>query len=364
MAEAHKDRINFNRGVPATGALPAEEVRKAAFEVLESSGTTLLQYGDSRGYPPLREILTEDSGEIRPEGVVVGNGSLQLLDLLAKVHLGNGESIVVEEPTYDRAITIFERAGAEVTGVAMERDGVGIANLRKAFDRYRPSLFYTIPDFQNPTGITTSRKKRQRVVRLAEEFGVTLVEDSPYRRLRYRGEQVPTIRSLSPENVIQISSFSKLVGPGIRVGWLIGEPKRVERISNYAEDTYISPNLLSQGIVSFLIRNGWLEEYLGELVSLYRPRLEATLTSLEEYFPEAEWVKPEGGFFVGVWLPEREKSKKFYREAQLRGLVLTSPDGFYPNQGGEDFLRLPFPALSPTLIEEGVKRMAEVWKDI
>lgn len=357
-------KISFNRGVPATRSLPAEKVGEVTSKVLAKDGSSLLQYGDSRGFTLLRKKLAEDYEGASRENVMVANGSLQLLDMITRITVEPGETVLVESPTYDRAITIFERAGAQVVGVGLTEDGIDLDELSKVFEKFEPKLFYVIADFQNPTGITTSSYKRERMVELAEDHGTLIVEDSPYRKLRYRGEEVPTIRSFDHATVAQISSFSKLISPGMRVGWLVGKSDLVEQVARYAEDTYITPNLLSQGIVNQLLRNGWVDENLNELISLYRPRLEATLASLEEYFPEADWIEADGGFFVGLWLPKPEKLDRFSREAEKEGLVLSSSEGFFTNPDTEGFLRLPFPALTPSTIEEGVKRIAKVWKQL
>lgn len=356
--------INFNRGIPAPEAIPVGAAKEAASAIFEGDGKTVLEYSDSSGYPPLRRKIAEGYEGVTADGVLLSNGSLQLLDLIARFYLGGEKVVVVERPTYDRAITIFEREGAEVKGVDLEGDGVKVEELANTFEKHRPELYYTIPDFQNPTGTTTTTKKRKEVAGLLDEYDVKAVEDSPYRRLRYAGETRPSLRSFNPESVIQTSSFSKLVSPGVRVGWLVANSSLANKISTFAEDTYISPNILGQGIVTRLIKNGWLEENIERLKSLYRPRLEATLENLERHFPEANWVEAEGGFFVGVWLPDGERSDLFYEKARSRGLALTSPGGFFPDKGGGSFLRLPFPALNPREIESGIKRIAEVWKDI
>ena len=359
-----KREISFNRGVPATQSLPRGKVGKVASKVMDRFGESLLQYGDSRGFSPLREKLAEwyDGAEI--EQILVGNGSLHVLDMITNLYVESGDTVLVESPSYDRAITIFNRAGAQVRGVRLGKDGPNLDHFRELLEKHEPKLFYTIPDFQNPTGICASAEKRRQVAELTEGSGTLVVEDSPYRKLRYRGKEEPTVRDFNPEGVLQISSFSKLIGPGIRVGWVVGNNNAIENLAKYAEDTYITPGLLSQGIVNQLIEDGWLDENLKDLISLYSPRLETTLESLAEYFPEADWVQAEGGFFVGLWLPEATEVKRFYNQAEKDNLILSSPEGFFPDRGGEGFVRLPFPALSPEEIEEGVKRLGEVWRSL
>lgn len=356
--------ISFNRGVPAEESLPAVKLAQAISRILKEEKNSLLQYSDSMGYFPLREDIANHFTKDSLKNVLLGNGSLQLLDIIANLYLNENDVVIVEKPTYDRAITIFERAGAEVVGVSLEDNGVRLRELKEAIEQHRPVLYYTIPDFQNPTGMTTSKEKRKVVANLAEEQGVTIVEDSPYRRLRYKGEDLPTLRSLNPESVIRISSFSKLICPGIRVGWLAGKPNTVREVAGYAEDTYITPNLISQGVVHQLIKEGWLEKRVKDLISLYRPRLTTTLDSLERHFPESSWVDAQGGFFVGLWLPDSTQTQVFYSRAEDIDLTLSSPNGFFPDQGDEGFVRLPFPALSTHEIEEGIKRLAQAWQKV
>lgn len=359
-----EDVISFNRGVPATSSLHPNEVSEAAAVVLKEDGKNVLQYGDSRGYLPLREAVADRYGADSSPQVLVGNGSLQILDSLAHVYLSPGDSVLVEKPSYDRSIKIFDRLGMNVCGVEMEEDGVNVEAFAELVERVGPKLFYTVADFHNPTGITTSEKKREGVVEIALDAGLTIVEDSPYRRLRYFGEDEPTYRSIDPGPVVQMSSVSKLISPGIRVGWIIADEGVIDDVAKFAEDTYITPSLLSQAVVSQLMRTGWVEENVSKLVDLYRPRLEATLSSLERWLPQADWVEAEGGFFVGLWLPESTDVREFYSAAEDRGLILSSPEGFYPDYDGEGFVRLPFPALTPEEIEAGVQRLASVWENV
>ncbi len=355
--------ISFNRGVPATSALPSKSVSEAASDVLSADGENLLQYGDSRGYLPLRKTIAKKYGANSGSEVLVSNGSLQILDALAHTYLSPGDSVLVERPTYDRALTIFSRVGADAFGVELEEDGIDVNRFDELLKSINPKLFYTIADFHNPTGVTTTGDKREKVVELAKDSGLTVIEDSPYRKLRYIGEDEPSYRSFDSESVIQMSSVSKLVSPGIRVGWIVAEKDVIDKTAQFVEDTYITPNLLSQGVVNKLMKDGWIEGNIKRLVQLYRPRLEATLSGLEKYFAQAKWIKAKGGFFVGVWLPDSTDVQSFYAKANDQGLILSSPDGFYPDYSGEGFVRLPFPALSTSEIESGVKKLTKAWNE-
>lgn len=359
-----RETIYFNRGIPAEESLPFPDIAEVFSDLPRKKRNDLLRYGNAGGYPPLKKVLAGFYPESSGDQIFVANGSLQILDLIANHYLDSGDTVLVESPTYDRALKIFRRAGLEVTGIGLNEDGIDLDELNRVLDKQDPKILYTITDFQNPTGITTSQEKRKEIAELAENPGFEVIEDSPYRRLRYEGEDLPTVRSFNPEAVFQISSFSKLVCPGIRIGWLVGSREVTDQLAEFAEDTYISPNQLSQGIVQWLLKDGWLDRRVEKLKELYRPRLRATLDSLGRYFPESRWIEAEGGFFVGLWLPDPGKAEEFYRLVEKREVVFSSPDGFFPEKGGEGFVRIPFPALTPSELKEGIRRTAEVWHEI
>jgi len=297
---------------------------------------------------------------VAPEAVLVSNGSLQIQGFLTRLLTSPGDVILVERPSYDRAITIFRWAGARVVGVLLEPDGFDIDTLERLVEKERPKFFYIIPDFQNPTGVTTSLAKRDRLVELAERYGFWLLEDNPYRDLRYFGEELPAIFSLDSPKVLYLSSFSKVLSPGIRVGYLIGPEQLVQQLAKMAEDTYVSPNMLSQGIVYEYCRRGWLGPNIDRLRDIYRPRLEALASALEGYLPRAQWTKPEGGFFVGVYLPPELDTSLLRIRAQEMGVLLSDGRGFFPDGDGGSFLRLPFCALSVEEIREGIARIGSI----
>ncbi|MFO8033871.1 MAG: PLP-dependent aminotransferase family protein, partial [Candidatus Bipolaricaulota bacterium] len=212
---------------------------------------------------------------------------------------------------------------------------------------------------QNPTGTTTGQSKREAIAALAARWGMTIVEDIPYRRLRYYGTHVPPYRELAPERVVQLSSFSKLLAPGLRVGWALAQPEAVATMSKLAEDTYITPAMLAQGAVYEFLRAGYLEDNLERLKVLYRPRLEAMVGALERHLPEARWIHPEGGFFVGLTLPEGVDASAVADIAREKhGLVLSESAGFFADGDPSRFVRLPFCALGEEEIDEAVARLA------
>jgi len=349
--------INFTRGVPPTEAFPTKQLQECAVAVLENHSSTVLQYHPAAGYLPLREWLGEKY-DVSPDHILLSNGSLQLQIFTASILAKTGDNVLVEKPTYDRAITAFRKHGLKVHGVPLDNDGINLGALEEIVNQKKPKFFYIIPDFQNPTGITTSKRKRKKLLELAESHDFWILEDNPYKELRYSGEEIPSIFSMGSEKVLFFSSFSKVLSPGIRVGYLIGPKSILAEITKYAEDTYITPNMLSQGMVHEYCQRGWLEPNIKRLKDLYHPRLKTMLAALDEHLPSVKRYSPEGGFFVGVELPAGIDSQALRSKALDSGVRLSDGRGFYSDKAGEAFLRLPFCALSTQEIEEGIKRLS------
>jgi DNA-binding transcriptional MocR family regulator len=350
--------INFTRGVPANESFPIDEVIGAATAILQSSGAAILQYGPSLGYLPLREWLATWQG-VSVDRVLTGNGSLELIDFVCAHLIQPGDVVFTESPTYDRTLTLLRRHHAKVVGIPLEADGPDLDALERALARQTPKFFYLIPDFQNPSGATCSGVKRRRIAELASERGFLLIEDAPYRLLRYRGQEEPTIYSLAPDATLHMSSFTKLIAPGVRLGFMIGAPALISKVAKIAEDSYISPGYVAQGITYEWCRRGLLRPQIERLKALYAPRLEACLAGIDKYMPDAVATRPDGGFFISLRLPEGVLTTDVRREAANRSLNLADGLAFFPEGGGERFVRLPFCALSPQEIDEGLRRLAE-----
>lgn len=361
------EQIFFTRGVPAVEALPNELISECLQAVLRGpEGKAILQYGHNGGYLPLRRMLGEQYG-VSADQVLVGNGSLHLQDLLAAMIVKPGDVVLAEQPSYDRAIKTFRRRGAKVIGIPLDPDGVNVAALERALAHQAPAFMYVIPDFQNPAGVTTSAEKRQKLVELAERHNFWLVEDVPYRSLRYAGESAPLLRDLNAERVITLSSYSKLISPALRVGYLIGALDLVKKLSKLAEDTILAPVLPTQAAVVEFHKRGYYRSNLESLKQLYAPRLQALVTALKIHMPGVPFAEPEGGFFISITLPEEMNYTSLFAHAQESGLALTNGRDFFADpldeseenkHLGERFVRLPFCALTPEQIAEGVKRLA------
>ena len=358
MAGVEKqDLILFTRGNPAEEAIPLGDIIDCAHDVFQREGKVLFQYGHYSGYRPLREWIAKRFG-VQVEQVLIGNGSMEFFTFVGSLLVNRGETVYVEYPSYDRAITAMKRIGAKVVGIPLEKDGVNIEALKKELKKSPPKIFYLIPDFQNPSGVTTSLEKRREIARLAKEYGFYIIEDSPYRYLRYRGSEVSAFREILPDRVIHISSFSKILSPGMRIGFLLIPEDLSSRFHKWSEDTYIHPALPTAGIAYEYCRRGLLELNIERLKGIYLPRMDAMLKALSEHLIGAEWIEPEGGYFLSTTLPENIEGREVWKNCRNFGIVLTDGRGFFPDGRGENFIRLPFSALTPGEIEEGIKRLA------
>jgi 2-aminoadipate transaminase len=351
--------ISFNRGNPSVDSFPTDHIKECAAAVLDADANTVLQYGGPAGYMPLREIIAAWYG-VHAGEVMVSNGSLQILEFLATLLLHPGDAVFVEEPSYDRTIAIFRRHGANVVGIPLQPDGLDVESLAEQLRTETPKLFYMISDFQNPTGITASLAKREEIIRLAEEHDFWIVEDAPYRLLRYKGSHVPTVKSLRPNRVMHLSSFTKLMSPGLRVGYLVAPSDIIEALAPIAANTYVCPGLLAQGITYEFCRRGWLEPNIEKLKGIYGPKLETTVAALREHLSGADWIEPEGGYYVGLTLSEGMHTANLRERAQKVGLSLSDGQGFFPQGGGDRFLRLAFAGLLSSEIREGIARLAKL----
>jgi 2-aminoadipate transaminase len=359
------EKIFFTRGVPPPEAFPTDELGACFEAAIRDDAAVVLQYGQQPGYAPLRRELAKEYG-VSEEEVLIGNGSLHLQDLVSAHLVSPGMAVFTEQPSYDRAIKTFRRRGARVIGIPLEEDGISTDRLHAALAREVPAFVYLVPDFQNPAGATLSLEKRRRVVELASGYGFWVIEDVPYRKLRYRGEDLSLLRDIDPSRVITMSSFSKLLSPGIRVGFMIAPADLIGTVTKLGEDTYLSPVLPTQAAVAEFLRRDWLRPNVERLKQLYRPRWQTMADAVRRELPAAQAFIPDGGFFVSVILPEDADTEDLVNRASERGLVLTPGAAFFADPDdakqtpGDRFVRLPFCAVTPEQIEEGVRRLASL----
>ena len=349
--------ITFIRGIPPVESFPKEKLVECAKKAILDHGDLILQYAGSAGYDPLRQWIA-DKHQSGLEHVILGQGSLQLLDFFIHSCLKPGDLIFVEQPTYDRTLTLFKRAGMRIKVFNLTKGVIEIEEVERALKGGSiPKAFYVIADFQNPSGALMPLEHRQKLLELAERYGFLVIEDGPYRHLRYAGDAVPTFHEMNDRQVLHMSSFSKMISPGIRVGYMVSPAEVIPSIRQYAEDSCINSSHLNQAMVFEFIRNGWLDSHIESLIALYRTRLNAMLDSLRTFIGDkGEWLEPQGGFFAGLTLKDNVIVPDA-QTCQAAGLALSDSQGFFL-MGGERFLRLPFCALTPEEIQTGIQRLS------
>jgi len=345
--------ISFARGIPAPECLPVEELADCARAALERDGRTILSYGPSPGYGPLREWIAARHA-VDPARVFITNGSLQGLVFLAQ-QLAPGRRVLVEQPTYDRPLKILRELGAEIVPLACDDDGLDPDALEAALGSgEKPAFLYVIPTFQNPSGRTLPLERRRRVVELAQEHDLLVLEDDPYGLVRFDGEPLPTLLELSGGTTAYSSSFSKTISPGLRVGWFVFPEQLAREIEATATGTYITPVLLGQATVHEFIDRGRFEPNLERVRSLLGARRDAMLAALERELPQARITRPDGGYFTWVELDGVDATDLLAR-AEANGVTYVKGPDF---GGGADTFRLAYSFVSLDEIADGVTRLA------
>jgi DNA-binding transcriptional MocR family regulator len=356
--------ISFARGAPSLDIVDVQGLRDAAVRAFESDPAGTTAYGTSIGYPRLRAWIADKHG-VEPERVLVTNGSMQADAFLFEQLVQNGDEVIVERPTYDRTLLSLRERGAKLHAVELQPDGIDTDALARLLDAgaVRPKLAHIIPNFQNPAGYTLSMDKRERLLGLAKQHDFLLFEDDPYVELRFSGEKLPTMLSLDSERVVYASSFSKTVCPGIRVGYLVGPAELIGRIAKLATNTYISPNMVSQSIVYEFCASGAIDRSIETVRTALAKRARTLQSALQRDLPDAEFVTPEGGYFMWVTLPEGTDVSALFSLAGELGVAFVKGTDFLL-EGGENTLRLAYSGVTPEQIDEGIERLAEAYRSL
>jgi 2-aminoadipate transaminase len=345
--------ISFARGVPAPECLPVEELADCARVALERDGKTILSYGASSGYGPLREWLAARH-DVDPARVFVTNGSLQGFVLLAQ-RLAAGKRVLVERPTYDRPLKILRELGTHIEALHCDDEGLDPDALEEALKSgEKPAFVYLIPTFQNPSGRTLSEERRRRVAELAREHDVLVLEDDPYSLVRFEGEPLPSVFELSGGEIAYSSSFSKTIAPGLRVGWFVLPEPLARDVELAANGTYIGPVLLGQAAAHEFVSRGLFEPNLERVRELIGKRRDAMLAALDRELPEIRITRPEGGYFLWAELAGVDATELLAR-AEAAGVTFVKGTDF---DGEPDTLRLAYSFVSVDEIAEGVSRLA------
>ncbi|NTU70415.1 MAG: PLP-dependent aminotransferase family protein [Coriobacteriia bacterium] len=369
-AASRPDMISLSGGMPAVGLVSHDAVAAAARDAVRHEGSAALQYGSSSGRPEIRALIVQLMGEIgvrlSADDLLVTAGAQQALDLLAKTFIDPGDVIIAEGPTYVGALQAFSAYQPEIRCVPMDDDGMRMdlleAELRRVGVR-GAKFIYTIPNFQNPAGVTMSPERRRRLLELAREYDIPVVEDDPYGRLRFDGGHMKPLRALDDE-VIYLGTFSKIFAPGLRLGWVTAPKPILAKILLVKQAADLCGSNFAQVTAERYFQGTRWRRTLQKLTSTYAERRDAMITSLEEHFPaEARWTKPDGGFFVWVELPKFVDCNSMLAEAVERGVTYAPGDGFFPDGRGKNCMRLAFCYAEPEAINEGIRRLAEVVED-
>lgn len=360
---------SFAGGYPSAETFPLEDIRETMSEVIDKYGGKAFQYGATQGVPELREAVAERYG-VPVERVQITSSSQQGIDVCTRVLVDPGDVVLTSNPSYLGAIQSFCSYRADIRGVAHVAD---IEAFRKAYEEIiaavreegkRIKFLYMIPDFQNPSGESLTLEERRMLVQLAQEHDFLIVEDSPYRELRYEGEPVPTMYSLDPDRVIHLGSFSKIFAPGFRLGWAIAHPDILDKIYVCKQSLDLCPPIFDQYVAAEFLSSGRLDANLLKTIELYKGKRDLMLSLLEEHMPaEVKWTHPEGGLFLFLTLPEGFDAVAFYDKALTAGVAYVAGEFFHPDRSGKNTMRLNFSFMTPERISEGVRLLAELLKN-
>jgi 2-aminoadipate transaminase len=368
--------ISFAGGLPAPELFPVSRVEEACLTVLRNQGQQALQYSTTEGYRPLREMIARHTCRygvnVGPDNILITASSQQALDLIGKVFINPGDHVIVEQPTYLGALQAWNLYQAQYIPVVSDDDGMMMDGLEHAM-RAGPKFLYALPNFQNPTGVTLSLERRRRLVELADHHGVPILEDDPYGQLRYEGDHLPSIAAIDSEfqknnghpytgNVIYLSSFSKTLAPGLRLGWMVASEGVIERLVLAKQGTDLHTSTFAQMIAYEVARGGFLDEHVRMLRREYRVRRDAMLAALAASFPpEVTWTRPSGGLFLWLRFPDGVDAADVLREAITEKVAFVVGTAFHADGSGRHTARLNFSNSDATKIREGIARLGAVF---
>ena len=367
-----KGVISLAGGFPDPTLFPTEQIREVSDYVLKNYGKEALQYGVTEGLKQLRELLVE---KMRKEGVnasldnlIITTASQQGLDLVAKVFINPGDTVIVESPSYLGALQAFNAFQAKFVDVRINKDGIDTSLLEESIKKLRkegikPKFIYVVPNFHNPTGVTLSLERRKEIIEISERYQIPIIEDDPYGEVRFEGERVPSLISMDISHVIALRTFSKILSPGLRLGWIVGDPQAVRKIVIAKQAADLCSPSITQFIVYEFLKRGYLEPYLETVRREYKKKRDAMLQAMEKYFPEeVKWTKPEGGLFVWATCPKYINTEELFYEAIEEKVAFVIGAAFYAHRNIHNCMRLNFSLPSMEQIEEGIKRLGNLLK--
>ena len=361
---------SFAGGYPSAETFPMEDIRQTMSLVIDKYGGKAFQYGATQGVPELREAISKRYG-VSVDRVQITSSSQQGIDVCTRVLVNPGDVILTSSPSYLGAIQSFCSYRADIRGVAHNTDldafradyEAEIARIKAEGKKIK--FLYMIPDFQNPSGESLTLEERKMLVDLAERYDFLIVEDSPYRELRYENDHIPTLYSLSPDRVIHLGSFSKIFAPGFRLGWAIAHPEILDKIYVCKQSLDLCPPIFDQYVAAEFLSSGKLDANLKNTIALYKSKRDLLLSLLDEYMPDGvSWTHPEGGLFLFLTMPDGFDAVKFYDIALEAGVAYVAGEFFHPDRGGKNTMRLNFSFMSPERITEGIKLLSKLLRDV
>ena len=364
------DIIAMAAGAPYTKALNMDKMARIVAEVMKKNGPEALQYGSSEGFEPLRAWLTkfmaDEDVECTPDDIVITDGSQQGLELAAKIFINPGDTVITEAPSYVGALNAFLSYEANIIQVPCDDNGLKVDKVAEQLAACKKKgvqvkFIYTVSNFQNPSGVTMSLARRKKLVKLAREFATIIIEDAAYRRLSFEDTPVVSLKSLDPDNVVYLGTFSKIISPGLRVGWLIAPRPIRERIVFAKQAADLCSSSLTQRVVEEYFRETDVKTHLKRLIAIYIKRRDMMLNACEEFFPKGvKWTTPKGGFFVWVTLPDYIDTTSMLAKAIQEKVAYVPGKAFFADGSGRNCLRLNYSFMKERDIREGVRRLAEV----
>jgi 2-aminoadipate transaminase len=369
------DIISFAGGLPGSDLFPLKRFGEACRRVLKDHGPEALQYSTTEGERPLRELIARHTRRygigVEADNVLITSGSQQALDLIGKVFLNAGDHVLVERPTYLGALQAWNAYQAEYLSVDIDDEGMRTDNLERGL-RSGPKFIYALPNFQNPSGVTLSLQRRQTLIRLADQHGVPILEDDPYGQIRYEGDHLPSLVAMDAEyrgmarkgysgNVLYMSTFSKTLAPGLRLGWIIGPSEVVQRLVQAKQGVDLHTSTFTQLVAYEVATGGFLDRHVRTLRRAYKSRRDAMLAAMSRSFPsEVTWTKPAGGLFVWATLPTALDAADVLRDALRDKVAFVPGSPFFADGSGHNTMRLNFTNASVDLIEEGMARLGRM----
>lgn len=367
---ARPDIISLAGGLPYVKALNSDKLHEAVCSVIDRTGSDALQYGPSEGYEGLRSFLvkylTEENIHVSPDDILITDGSQQALELIAKIFVNPGDTILTEAPSYVGALSAFLSYQARVVHIPLDENGMKINLLAKELDNLtrqgiKPKFIYVTPNFHNPAGVTLSFSRREQLIKMARKYNVLILEDNAYTRLSFEEEPLPSLKSMDMENTIYLGTFSKIFSPGVRVGWVVAKRPVREKLIFAKQAADLCSSSLTQRVVEEYFKSNLLSPHLKKLIAMYKKRRDAMLDALEEFFPkEAKWTRPKGGFFVWVTLPSYIDTTAMLAKAIQEKVAYVPGRAFYADGSGKNCMRLNYSYPREREIKEGIRRLSEV----